>query len=209
MKYVIVLLFALCAQFGFAADINTETDKASSQLIEQYVSEYFQQKESYVESTLLASEPSFQHRRRCRDDDNGDGDRLSCIDAACARMPSSQCNEHSDIEVVGRICRGVEAECLKKVCDRMPSSKCNEHSDLQRVGDSCRRIDEHECIEAACDRMPSSQCNEHSDIEQVAAICENGVEAACINAVCDRLPSSQCNEHSDLLRVARGCRGED
>lgn len=143
---------------------------------------------------------------RCEDQEEEDRGP-SCSEAACQFLGSMGCNEISEIEQVGRACRGnVNGRCISSTCARLGSMGCNEMSEIEQVATVCRGNFGGRCMDTVCNLLGSMGCNEISEIQRAGVACK-GVKASCIEDVCRRLGSMGCNEISEIERVASSCRG--
>ena len=144
---------------------------------------------------------------RCDEDEDGQHGGQTCRDAVCARIGSIYCNELSELEAVGRVCRGhYNGACVENVCDRIGSIYCNELSEMEGVMAVCRGTRGTSCLDKVCSMIGSIYCNELSEVRAVGEVCR-GVRTSCIESVCQRVGTIYCNELSEIEAVARSCRG--
>lgn len=134
-------------------------------------------------------------------------DRTSCVEAVCSKLPSYLCDDSSDFQKVGEVCRNqYDGSCIKSACDKLPSYLCDDFSDLVTVGQACENTS-GECINTICSRLPSYLCDDLSDIKKVGQICHGLYDGGCVSAVCARLPSYQCDDIDDFKKVVATCKG--
>lgn len=135
------------------------------------------------------------------------GNGPSCADVACNLIGAFGCDELSQVERVGRACRGnYDGTCLAKSCRRLGSFGCDELSEVERVAASCRGVYSGDCADAVCNRLGTFGCDELSEVERVGRMCR-ATDARCIESVCNRLGVFGCDELSELERVANSCSG--
>lgn len=141
----------------------------------------------------------------CHDDGGDNGDKVSCMDAVCGKMPRYNCDDASELQQVGQVCRGVSGDCIIEACKHLPSYACDDLSELTRIAGICKR-NHGTCMKEMCDRMPSYNCDDVSELEKVGEACR-GVRSGCVTSICKRLQSYECDDLSELIKVGESCRG--
>ncbi len=159
-------------------------------------------KKKLADSSFSGHESRVDGREECRPEG-----RQSCIDAACARLPSYACDDISEIQQIGRACAGnFDGECVTAMCQRLPSYGCDDMSEVSTVAQSCRGNYGGDCVNAVCSHMASYACDDISELQQAASMCQH-VDGSCINDVCSRMASYQCDDMQELRQVAQACGG--
>lgn len=142
---------------------------------------------------------------RCDDQQQENGP--SCVDVACGFVGKFNCDEMSEVDRVGKACRGNnDGSCVNSTCNRLGKFNCDEISEIERVATMCRGNHSGKCIDAACGYLGTFNCDEMSEVERVNNSCR-GVKASCIDSVCQKLGKFNCDEISEIEKVANSCRG--
>jgi hypothetical protein len=98
--------------------------------------------------------------------------RQSCVDAACDQLGSFGCNEITEIQEVGKACRGnYDGHCLKVICERLGPFDCNELSEIQKVARACVGNYDTSCLDSVCERLGPFGCDEISEVQEVLKTC--------------------------------------
>ncbi len=131
----------------------------------------------------------------------------SCADVACDLLGRYGYDDISQVESVGRACRGNRSgACLASSCARLGRYGCDDLSEVTRVATSCRRHFNGECMDLACNLLGRYGCDDISEVERVGVACQ-GSDAACIRSICKRLGTYGCDDISEVERVANSCKG--
>lgn len=130
-----------------------------------------------------------------------------CVDVACDLLGRYGCDELSQVEGVGRACRGnYDGTCLKSSCGFLGRFGCDELIEVTRVATSCQGVYSMDCINTACGLLGRFGCDELIEVERVGKSCR-GSDAQCIQSVCARLGRYGCDELVEVERVAASCAG--
>ena len=96
----------------------------------------------------------------------------SCMDVACDKLGSFDCDEVSEIKEVGRVCRGNEnGLCVDAVCKKLGSFDCDDLSEVKVVARACVGNHNAECFESVCKRLGSFDCDDVDEVEDVLNAC--------------------------------------
>ncbi|MEQ1907064.1 MAG: hypothetical protein ABL888_22960, partial [Pirellulaceae bacterium] len=130
-----VLLIVLAACYFFSAgagDLEINQSKKASKAeyirtVSTLVNQY------YIEQNIQQGMGAFQRPPPNCDDDNRNPDRISCIDAVCAKLGSFGCDDASEVNKVAEVCRGVgDGACINTVCGKLGSFGCDDIGEVQK-----------------------------------------------------------------------------
>ena len=98
----------------------------------------------------------------------------SCVDAACKRMPSYNCDDLYEIKDIASACRGnYDGTCVDAACSRMPSYNCDDPYEVKDIAQACSGVSNGQCVNDVCARMPSYNCDDKYEIIEVISICKS------------------------------------
>lgn len=184
---------------GFAAKVEA---LAASFDLQKQVSTFEKHKDARA-ALGLAQDADF---RNC-DEDRPGSPRTSCMDSVCKKLGTFGCDDQSEIQAVGQICRGNHSgACLDSVCVRLGTFGCDDRSELEKVGAICRGVWGNGCIDSMCKRLGTFGCDDVSEIERVGGFCRGVHDSSCIDSVCSRLGTFGCDDASELEKVAESCK---
>lgn len=203
MKSVFWLLLAFISATSFAKSATPLSDLVAESIAKEYLAERSQKIRSSNYDGLLHKISSIYHDPNCRDDRDPGG----CVDAACARMDSYDCDDMDEIKEIAKSCAGNRGgACLEATCARMDSYDCDDMDELKEVAESCRGSWDGKCLNEVCSRMDSYDCDDMHELTAVSKACR-GVDASCIDSVCSRMDSYDCDDLHELVEVAKSCGG--
>lgn len=198
----------LVSNFSWSATTSLVSQKGTSaktaSKVKALAEEYYTVQAQGLLGSLFA--PSIvAHEDRCqpRRPDN------SCVDAVCARMPSYNCDDISEIREVAKVCANqIDGRCIEAACKRMPSFNCDDLSEIKQVAQSCEGQYDHRCVDAVCGRMASYNCDDISELRQVGDACRGFHNVGCLDSVCNKMASYSCDDLSELQQVIKTCKGQ-
>jgi hypothetical protein len=181
-----------------AALIRGQNVPPTKEQLDQLAGDFFADEHSTSKMALLNVDP-----HRCEQEQYGH----SCVDVSCQFLGSFGCDDVSEVERVGRACRGnFDGECVNSTCTHLGSFGCDDIGEIERVTALCRGNYGGKCVDVACQHLGRFGCDEISEIERVNGACQ-GVKASCLESVCQKLGTFGCDDISEIERVASSCRG--
>ncbi len=160
MKFVSMFMI-LCVAIAATAGIQ----KAFSvpELVDQY---YATPKNKSISLKLFSSARPDQ--RDCHERP----DTQACVDFACKKLGSWQCDDMNEINAVSRACRGnYGSACLEKACQKIGSWQCDDINEITEVARACVGNYDTGCFENVCTRLGSWQCDDIKEITEVLRSC--------------------------------------
>ncbi|WP_413289361.1 hypothetical protein [Bdellovibrio sp. HCB337] len=131
--------------------------------VQQLVDQYYQQKE--MKAKLFSSVSS-------RPPINCNPSGPSCTDVACEKLGHFGCDDMSEIQDVGRACRGnYDGTCVAAACEKLGHFGCDEITEITSVGRACVGNYDTSCLDSVCNRLGHFGCDEVSEIDQVLRSC--------------------------------------
>lgn len=131
----------------------------------------------------------------------------SCVEESCALIGSYNCDDISEIEKVGNMCRGNwDGRCIATVCNQIGAYNCDDFSEVEKAAVICRPHHDGECIKKVCAQIGNWNCDDFSEVQKVANTCKN-VDSSCVEAICKKIGAYNCDDLSEIERVANSCRG--
>ncbi len=154
------ILFAMLITVAQALPAQSEKELVKG-LVDQF---YASKTEALLQS--LQSKP-LRRPIRCVDEDEA-----SCMEFACGKLGSFQCDDLDEIKFVGEACRGnYGSECLAFACDKAGAFACGEKSEIQRLARACVGNYFADCAKSVCSKLGTFSCDEISEIEAVLNTC--------------------------------------
>jgi hypothetical protein len=198
MKYVLML--ALMSGVGVWAAAPAANGSASKSKMDRLAAEFYLNQARGIADLMQGT------NGRSRDCDH-DGGQPACVDVVCSRLGQFGCDDMSEVERVGRICRGnINGGCVDAVCDKLGQFGCDDFSEVERVTTMCRGHYNGRCIDVACDHLGHFGCDDISEVTRVGQACR-AVDGDCMESVCQKLGTFGCDDISEIERVAASCRG--
>lgn len=168
--------------------------------LDKLAADFFVSEHSAPRMNLLGVDP-----HRCEQEQQQEG--ASCVDVSCQFLGRFGCDDVSEVERVGRACRGnYDGGCVNSTCNHLGRFGCDDIGEIERVANLCRGNHGGECVDVACQQLGRFGCDDLAEIERVNGACR-GVKASCLESVCQKLGSFGCDEISEVERVANSCRG--
>lgn len=159
---VVVLLVAF---------ISIGAEAAGSRLfsVSEMVDQYYANKLESVGSREKA-ESLFRGRGPVNCDPHGS--QQPCIDLVCEKLGTFGCDSVSEIQEVGRMCRGnPDGRCIDTVCNKLGTFGCDSHVEIGEVARACVGNVDVGCFESVCRRLGSFGCDSQSEVAEVLRTC--------------------------------------
>ena len=167
--------------------------------LDKLASDFFANEHSTPKMSLLSVDP-----HDCEDQQQ---EGPSCVDVSCQFLGRFGCDDVSEVERVGRACRGnFDGECVNSTCTHLGKFNCDDMSEVEQVAALCRGNHGGKCVDVACQHLGRFGCDDFSEVERVNNACR-GVKASCVESVCQKLGNFGCDDMSEIERVAASCRG--
>jgi len=186
------LILIIAALLSTAASARTAVSKATIDTLagQYYASQRF--------NTIPAHAP-----QDCLQNPTGP----SCVDVACDLLGRFGCDDLSQVESVGRACRGnYDGTCVKSSCAHLGRFGCDDLAEVTRVAVSCKGVYSTDCIDTVCGLVGRFGCDDLVELERAGTMCR-GADSSCIKSVCARLGRFGCDDLAEVERVAASCGG--
>lgn len=142
----------------------TLTAFAGKPSIDDLVNQFYAQKENTV---IKKSKPLVSHPPDCHPPTSP-----TCLDAACLKLGSFGCDDISEVQEIGRACRGnYNGICLNEACDKLGSFGCDDKIEVQTVARACVGNTDTTCFQSVCKRLGSFGCDNLKEVEDVLRSC--------------------------------------
>jgi hypothetical protein len=135
--------------------------------IARLVDQYYAKKETKNLSSKLFGKPLVRPPINCNPEP-----ARSCTDVVCDRLGQFGCDDISEIQQVGRLCRGnYDGNCIESVCDKLGQFGCDDMNEVQAVGRACVGNYDTSCFESVCQRLGQFGCDDMNEVEEVLRTC--------------------------------------
>lgn len=164
---LITIIIGLMLTFQATASVNKEARREQARKIARESALSHQLKASTIYQKLVQGKFWTTPTQPCTPTGS------SCVDAACAHMPSYNCDDMSEIRDIARACTGnYDGTCVDAACSHMPSYNCDDRSEVTAIAQACSGLTNGNCVNDVCNRMPSYNCDDKYEIIDVINICK-------------------------------------
>lgn len=135
--------------------------------VSELVDQYYAKKDSADTKGRLAFTLRLRGPRDC--DPQG---QQSCIELICDKLGTFGCDTTSEIQEVGRACRGnPDGTCVDAVCTKLGTFGCDTMSEVRDVARACVGNFDIGCFESVCRRLGTFGCDTQAEVDEVLRSC--------------------------------------